>query len=81
MQLGLFDDTSSESEVIIPKEVISPLESNRKIMSNPFVEERDTFISYVKGIQRQHNCSWHEARKMFYAYRDKQAAITIKGGK
>jgi rRNA-processing protein FCF1 len=78
MQLDLFNEDSTE--VIIPKEVISPLESNRRITSKAFEKEKETFASYVQSIQDQYECSWFEARKMFFKYRENQEPILIKRG-
>lgn len=76
MQLSLFDDTDYE-EIIIPKGVESPLESNKGLTSNAFKKVQETFSNYVHAIQGYHGCSFLEARKLFYAYRDSQEPIKI----
>ena len=79
-QLKLFEEERSEVQVVIPKEIVSPLESKRRLMSKPFIEEREKFTSYVKAIQEQYKCTWFEARKMFFEHRDNQKPITLSRG-
>lgn len=78
MQLNLFDDVSSEVEVIISKDVVSPLETNKGIRTKEFRNIQITFSKYVRAIQEYHQCSWFEARKMLFDHRDNQKPIKLK---
>ncbi|MFC7064008.1 hypothetical protein [Halobacillus seohaensis] len=58
----MFDDEPIE----IPKTVLSPIEVYQEIDSAKYVGNQKLFAKYVKDIQRQHGCSWFEARKKFF---------------
>lgn len=77
MQMELFDDMEME-EVTIPKDVVSPIESKRRIGSKQFELERERFIGYVKAIQDYHKCSWIVARELFFKHRDNQQPIFME---
>lgn len=66
-QMNLFND----EPLNIPKTVLSPIENNKKLNSQDFAANQKLFSEYVKLIQRQHKCSWFEARHLFFKFRDK----------
>ncbi|QAS52397.1 hypothetical protein [Halobacillus litoralis] len=66
-QMALFEPV----EIEVPQSVKSPLECNKKVNSQAFVANQRLFAEYMKVIQRQHGCSWFEARKIFFEIRDK----------
>lgn len=65
-QMNLFND----DPLNIPKTVLSPIECNKKLNSQDFAANQKLFSEYVKMIQRQHKCSWFEARQLFFKIRD-----------
>lgn len=79
-QLSLFDEKNDDNviEIVIPKEVISPLESNKRIGSRDFREQQLEFIKYIRSIQYYRNCSWFEARELFFKHRDSYKPIKVK---
>lgn len=75
-QLSLFNE-SQITEKVIPKEIISPLESNKKVNSKEFRVQQERFSKYVWAIQREHQCSWFEARELFFTHRKSQDPIKL----
>lgn len=75
-QLSFFDNEEGEG-VLIPDDVISPLESKERLNSEGFNQERDTFVRYVKAIQSYHKCSFFEAREMLLEARNEQKRIML----
>jgi hypothetical protein len=73
-QLSLFSESES-SEIIIPKDVISPLESSKGPKTKAFKKEQQQWAKYVKAVQDYHDCSWFDARKLVISHRDKQEPI------
>lgn len=49
-QLAFFSD-SDTSEILIPEDVISPLESNKRVKSKEFRGLQIRWSSYVRAIQ------------------------------
>lgn len=78
-QLNLFviEGEKSQEEVgfLIPKEVLSPLESKERPYSKKFKKQQKEFSDYVHLIQSIYNCSWFEARKIFFEHRDEQKRL------
>lgn len=77
-QLNLFQNEDSAVEIIIPKEVVSPLETNKGIKTKEFRQIQLRFSQYVRAIQEQYNCSWFEARKILFEHRDNEKPIKLK---
>ncbi|WP_121615243.1 hypothetical protein [Virgibacillus halodenitrificans] len=75
-QLALFSDLDT-SEMIIPVDVVSPLESNKSIKSKEFKKQQQRWSEYVTSIQVSEGCSWFEARKLLISHRDDQKPIKI----
>lgn len=75
-QLSLFDD--EYSEVLIPADVISPLECTKSVKSVAFKKVQARWRKYVKAIQVTHNCSWFVARDLLIKHRDSQTPIKLK---
>ncbi|MGJ9460089.1 hypothetical protein [Oceanobacillus sp. CF4.6] len=75
-QLSLFEVEASE--VIIPDDVVSPLESNKSTKSKEFKKQQERWSRYVKAVQDSFNCSWFEASKLLISHRDKRESIRIK---
>jgi len=75
-QLNLFPE-EEVMEIIIPRDVLSPLESNKSVKSKAFREVQSQWANYVKAVQNHHKCSWFEARKLVIDHRDKQEPIEI----
>lgn len=76
-QMSLFD-SDQHSEVIIPEDVISPLESNKSVKSKEFKKQQQRWSDYVKTIQDSYGCSWFEARKLLMQHRDNQSPIKAR---
>ena len=74
-QLSLFEE--EYQEVIIPSDVISPLESNASPSSKKFKEQQKRWSDYVRAIQDYHQCSWNEARSLLIEHRDEQKNIKL----
>lgn len=72
-----FDIEPEKEGVIIPKTVVSPLESNKTLNSKEFEREREIFRKYVLAIQSYHKCSFFEAREMLIKARDNQEPIML----
>ena len=75
-QLTLFAGEES-TEMIIPKDVISPLESNKSLKSKAFREVQERWRDYVTSIQDTFGCSWFEASKLLTKHRDEQIPIRL----
>lgn len=71
-QLSFFDGKKYQEGFLIPKEVLSPLESKEKPYSQKFKQQQKQFADYVRLIQTILNCSWIEARDVFFEHRDQQ---------
>lgn len=76
-QLSLFEENSVEESILIPKNILSPLESKEKITSKKFKDRQKVFSNYVHAIQKKYNCSWFEARELFFEHRDREKPITL----
>ncbi|MCA1009855.1 hypothetical protein [Halobacillus halophilus] len=66
-QMNLFNDDTLN----IPETVLSPIECDKKLNTQDFAANQKLFSEYVKLIQRQHTCSWFEARQLFFKLRDR----------
>lgn len=75
-QLSLFDDENCIKQVI-PKDVVSPLESNKGVNTEEFRKQQLLFSKYVHAIQKAQNCSWFKARELFFKHRDSQEPISM----
>jgi hypothetical protein len=76
-QLSLFD-AGELAEVIVPKDVISPLECSKGVKTVAFRKVQDRWHEYVKSIQDTKKCSFFEARDLLIKHRDEQVPIKIK---
>lgn len=76
-QLSLFDEIE-KTAVVIPKDVISPLESNKSVKSKEFKKLQKRWREWVMAVQTEHKCSWFEARKILLEYRESQKPIAIR---
>lgn len=77
-QMSLFADDSQV--VIIPGDLVSPLESKSGLKSKKFRKEQKRWAEFVRAIQGYHKCSWFEARELLIKHRDEQTPIKIKNG-
>lgn len=64
-------------EVMVPPEIISPLESSKGVKTKAFKDQQRQWSSYVRRIQEFHKCSWMEARSLLIEYRDQQKPIKM----
>lgn len=76
-QITLFDDDEM-TEIIIPLDVISPLESKKNVWSKEFKQQQLRWKHYVKSVQNTYNCSWFEARKILIKHRDNPEPIRLR---
>ncbi|RKJ31444.1 hypothetical protein D7X33_40385 [Butyricicoccus sp. 1XD8-22] len=78
-QLSLFNEKQYEIQegIIISKSILSPLESTKSVNSKEFREQQLTFSKYVNAIQAYHNCTFFEARDLFFEHRDNQKPIFV----
>ncbi|NBJ68886.1 MULTISPECIES: hypothetical protein [Clostridia] len=76
-QLSLFDQKENKA-VVIPEDVISPLESSKSVKSKEFKKQQMRWREWVMAVQATHNCSWFEARKLLLEHRNSQRSIAIK---
>ncbi|GGB41507.1 hypothetical protein GCM10011409_18790 [Lentibacillus populi] len=76
-QLSLFSELDS-TEMVIPADVISPLESNKSVKSRDFKKQQRRWSKYVKSVQDSHHCSWFDARKLLIEHRDNQVPIEMR---
>ncbi|MDL4842815.1 hypothetical protein [Aquibacillus rhizosphaerae] len=86
-QMDLFDFIEAEPEqvvqnpleirVVIPDEVISPLECNHGVKTKAFKQVQEQWRDYVKSIQSYHECSWFKASEMLVEHRDEAKAIVM----
>ncbi|MEF2293115.1 hypothetical protein V2W34_14030 [Virgibacillus dokdonensis] len=75
-QLSLFQENESKA-VVIPEDVISPLESSKSVKSKEFKKQQMRWREWVMAVQATHNCSWFEARKLLLVHRKSQTPIVI----
>lgn len=74
-QLTLF---SAEKEaVMIPVDVISPIESNKSLNSKEFKKLQERWRLYVQAVQDSFSCSWFKAREILLEHRDQQIPISL----
>lgn len=83
-QLSLFEmETDGQStdntghSILIPQDVVSPLECKHGLKTKAFRKEQSRFSSYVKSIQDHHKIDWFKARKLFFQHRDTQKEINV----
>lgn len=76
-QLSLFEESELQEKIIIPKSILSPLESTRKVNSKGFREQQIEYSKYVNAIQKYHKCTFFEAREMFFRHRDNEKSIPM----
>jgi len=77
-QMSLFADEFQE--IVIPGDVISPLESKSSPKSKKFRQQQKRWSEFVQAIQDYHKCSWFKARELLINHRDNQKSIKIKNG-
>jgi hypothetical protein len=63
---------------LIPKDVISPLESKRGVKTKQFREDQQRYCLYIHAIQKRFECSFFEARDLFFKHRDDQEPIEME---
>lgn len=77
-QLSFADVFEKEEKgVLIPEDIVTPLESKEKTNSEAFNRERDTFVKYVEAIASHHGLSFVKAREVFLEHRDEQKPIEL----
>lgn len=75
MQLTLFDN--EHEEVIIPADVISPLECSKGVKTAAFRKVQDQWSKYVHAVQQFEGCSWFEASGLVVKHRESQEPIKV----
>jgi len=77
-QLTLDIESQFKTEgVLIPKDIVSPSESKKKMNSEEFNLERANYLQFVEAIQSYHDCSFLKARELFFEHRDKGEPIHL----
>ncbi|MFD2924195.1 hypothetical protein [Halobacillus naozhouensis] len=78
-QLSLFGEPEFKSfkKEIIPKNVLCPLECDKSPRSKAFKEVQRVWKAYVNAVEKSHNCSFFEARKLVFKHRDNQEPIEL----
>lgn len=71
----LEEDDNKNEGFLIPKDVLCPLESKEKPYTKKFQKQQKEFSDYVRLIQNIYNCSWFEAREIFFDHRDNEKPL------
>lgn len=77
-QISLFPENEIPKEgIIIPKSLLSPLESTKNVNSKEFRTQQLLYSTYVNAIQRYNKCTFFKARELFFEHRDTQKPICM----
>lgn len=78
-QIELFEekDLKKNKGIIIPKEIVSPIESESSINSDEYKLEFFYYKKFLLAIQSRHNCTFLEARDLFFKHRDEGVPIEV----
>ncbi|MFA1820571.1 hypothetical protein ACDX78_10370 [Virgibacillus oceani] len=64
-------------EIVIPENVLSPLENTAGLKTKKFREDQQRWRKYVKAVEEYHRCSFFEARELVFKHRKSQEPIRV----
>ncbi|SFM28795.1 hypothetical protein SAMN04487943_11236 [Gracilibacillus orientalis] len=84
VQMDLFEFLEDDEEkldpgieIIIPDDIISPLECKNSPKSKAFKRVQHRWSVYVKSVQDYHKCSWFEASKKLLKHKKEGSPIQV----